>query len=188
MVDLWGTSNSDIRERWRGFARIMQDARDGDHLAELLQLVGFGMAVAGSCGRGTGGEVMLRNLLPTKTAELLLHPEPGLRPPPPIPDEATLRANLRPEFPPTRARLAREKRSREERERGLKATHVSPKSSLPTGGELAELHVLESTSVLEAFRTIRAQTAALDARVHELEARPRENPTRRGAVRKTTGS
>ena len=111
MVDLWGASTADIRERWRDMAHIVKDAADEtDHLAECLQVLFFCASISGYCGRGTGGETILRNYLPEKTAELLLRPDPVMGPRPPPPDPVYLQKHLRPEFPMTRARARRKEK------------------------------------------------------------------------------
>jgi len=76
----------------------------------------------------------------------------------------------------------------ERRVRERKRTAASPKTT-STGAELSEVHVLESSGVLEAWRRIKADAAAelaarqnnlnkrvseLEDRVRKLEARTRE--------------
>ena len=69
----------------------------------------------------------------------------------------------------------------ERRVRERKRAAAPPKTA-PTGAELSEVHVLESSGVLEAWRRIKADAAAelaarqsnLNNRVRELEDRVRE--------------
>lgn len=120
---------------------------------------------------------MIRNLVPRKIAELLLRQDrPGLEPPPPLPDDAYLRAHLRPEFTPTRARMARARKLKEAAER----REAEQKPQQPYERALAEASKLENSGLLEACRRIEVRAAVLIKAARELEEREAaRNPGRR---------